>query len=139
MDLSSVENLHRLVLEGGDVRHINKLVDIYNLLVIEGLPPINSYKLRRRNFRAYTKFFQPGNRILISTKKTNKPGIKQPGTKLYKNNAWTVHGLLSACKGKSRSRLRPARLNEISSKMPLRCRPVTRKKGAETEFLRVFS
>jgi len=37
---SSVENLYRLVLKGGEVRHINKLVDIYNLVSLKHMVPV---------------------------------------------------------------------------------------------------
>ncbi|VVC04693.1 B3/4 domain protein [Candidatus Burarchaeum australiense] len=37
---SSVENLCRLVLKGGEVRHINKLVDIYNMISLKHMLPV---------------------------------------------------------------------------------------------------
>ena len=37
---SSVENLYRLVLKGGELRHINKLVDIYNLISLKHMVPV---------------------------------------------------------------------------------------------------
>lgn len=36
---SSVENLYRLVLQGVNLRHINKLVDIYNLISLKNMVP----------------------------------------------------------------------------------------------------
>jgi lysyl-tRNA synthetase class 2 len=36
----SVENLYRMILEGKDIRHINKLVDIYNFASIDNMVPI---------------------------------------------------------------------------------------------------
>lgn len=36
----SVENLYRLVLKGGDIRHINKLVDIYNFISLKYTLPL---------------------------------------------------------------------------------------------------
>src|SRR3990167_7557042 len=37
---SSVENLYRLVLEGVNLRHINKLVDTYNLISLKYMVPV---------------------------------------------------------------------------------------------------
>ncbi len=37
---SSVESLHRLVLQGTNLRHINKLVDIYNLISLKYMLPV---------------------------------------------------------------------------------------------------
>ncbi|MDO8339430.1 MAG: phenylalanine--tRNA ligase beta subunit-related protein [Candidatus Burarchaeum sp.] len=37
---SSVENLYKLVLKGGEVRHINKLVDLYNLVSLKHMVPV---------------------------------------------------------------------------------------------------
>ena len=37
---SSVENLHRLVLQGNNLRHINRLVDIYNLISLKHMLPL---------------------------------------------------------------------------------------------------
>ncbi len=37
---SSVENLYRLVLQGTNLRHINKLVDIYNLVSLKHMVPV---------------------------------------------------------------------------------------------------
>lgn len=37
---SSVESLHRLVLQGTNLRHINKLVDIYNLISLKHMLPV---------------------------------------------------------------------------------------------------
>ncbi|MBI5734136.1 MAG: hypothetical protein HY973_04325 [Candidatus Kerfeldbacteria bacterium] len=37
---SSVENLYRLVLQGVNLRHINKLVDIYNLISLKHMLPV---------------------------------------------------------------------------------------------------
>ncbi len=37
---SSVENLYRMVLKGGEVRHINKLVDLYNLVSLKRMAPV---------------------------------------------------------------------------------------------------
>jgi len=37
---SSVENLYRAVLQGNDLRHINKLVDIYNLISLKHMLPV---------------------------------------------------------------------------------------------------
>ncbi len=39
-NLSSVENLYRFILKGGEVRHINKLVDIYNLISLKHVVPL---------------------------------------------------------------------------------------------------
>jgi len=37
---SSVENLYRMVLQGNNVRHINKLVDSYNLISLSHMVPV---------------------------------------------------------------------------------------------------
>ncbi|MFA4818970.1 MAG: phenylalanine--tRNA ligase beta subunit-related protein [Patescibacteria group bacterium] len=37
---SSVENLYRLILQGINLRHINKLVDIYNLISLKHMVPV---------------------------------------------------------------------------------------------------
>ncbi|MBI3335570.1 MAG: hypothetical protein HY001_03675 [Candidatus Portnoybacteria bacterium] len=42
---SSVENLYRAVLEGRDVRHINKLVDIYNFISLKYMLPVGGEDL----------------------------------------------------------------------------------------------
>ena len=43
--LSSVENLYRLVLRGVELRHINKLVDIYNLVSLMYMLPVGGEDL----------------------------------------------------------------------------------------------
>ncbi len=42
---SSVENLYRLVLKGADIRHINKVVDIYNLMSLKHMVPLGGEDL----------------------------------------------------------------------------------------------
>ncbi|MBU2101068.1 hypothetical protein KKG83_03100 [Candidatus Micrarchaeota archaeon] len=42
---SSVESLYRLVLNGNDLRHINKLVDIYNFISLKHLLPVGGEDL----------------------------------------------------------------------------------------------
>lgn len=37
---SSIENLYRMVLEGVELRHINKLVDIYNFISLKHMVPV---------------------------------------------------------------------------------------------------
>lgn len=44
-NLSSVENLYRFVLKGTDVRHINKIVDIYNLFSLKFMVPLGGEDL----------------------------------------------------------------------------------------------
>jgi len=44
---SSVENLYRLVLKGGSVRHISKLVDIYNYVSLKHMLPVGGEDLGR--------------------------------------------------------------------------------------------
>ena len=41
----SVENLYRLVLKGADVRHISKLVDIYNFISLKHMVPLGGEDL----------------------------------------------------------------------------------------------
>ena len=43
--LSSVENLYRLVLKGVSIRHINNLVDIYNLISLKHMVPLGGEDL----------------------------------------------------------------------------------------------
>lgn len=45
--LSSVENLHKLILRGADIRHINKLVDIYNLISLRHMVPLGGEDLNK--------------------------------------------------------------------------------------------
>ncbi len=42
---SSVENLHRLILNGSDIRHINPLVDAYNLVSLKHTLPVGGEDL----------------------------------------------------------------------------------------------
>ena len=42
---SSVENLYRLVLNGGNIRHINNLVDIYNFISLKYMVPVGGEDL----------------------------------------------------------------------------------------------
>ena len=42
---SSVENLYRMVLQGKDIRHINTLVDIYNLISLKHMLPAGAEDL----------------------------------------------------------------------------------------------
>ncbi len=44
-NLSSVENLYKLVLRGVDIRHINKLVDIYNFISLKHMVPLGGENL----------------------------------------------------------------------------------------------
>lgn len=44
---SSVENLYRLVLGGGDLRHINSLVDIYNFISLKYMLPLGGEDLAK--------------------------------------------------------------------------------------------
>ncbi len=44
---SSVENLYRLVLQGNDIRHISKLVDIYNLVSLRHMVPVGGEDIDR--------------------------------------------------------------------------------------------
>lgn len=42
---SSVENLHRLILEGKEIRHVNQFVDIYNLISLRHMLPVGAEDL----------------------------------------------------------------------------------------------
>ncbi len=42
---SSVENLHRLVLKGAELRHVNKLVDMYNYVSLKHMLPVGGEDL----------------------------------------------------------------------------------------------
>ncbi|MBU1092504.1 hypothetical protein KJ836_02455 [Patescibacteria group bacterium] len=60
---SSIENLLRMILEGGEIRHINKLVDIYNYVSIANAVPVGGDDLDKIDGDITLKFAQGDERF----------------------------------------------------------------------------
>jgi len=82
---SSVENLYRLVLEGVNLRHINKLVDTYNLISLRHMIPIggeDTDKIRGDVVLTFAKPNEPAV-LLLGDKEPRQP---HEGEVIYKDD-----------------------------------------------------
>ena len=77
----SVENLYRLILEGNQLKHINKIVDLYNYISIKYMVPVGGDDIDKVNGNIMLKF-SDGNETFkeLNTGEEKKP---QPGEVVY--------------------------------------------------------
>ncbi len=57
---SSVESLYRMILKGVDLRHINKIVDVYNLVSIKHMVPAGGDDLKKVEGNIVLRFAREG-------------------------------------------------------------------------------
>ncbi|MBI5035917.1 hypothetical protein HZC09_01110 [Candidatus Micrarchaeota archaeon] len=86
---SSVENLYRLVLKGSDLRHINKLVDIYNLVSLKHMLPLGGEDLDKTKGDITLTFAtaQEPSVLLLGDKEARPP---HEGEVIYKDSISTI-------------------------------------------------
>ena len=82
---SSVENLYRLVLQGANLRHINKLVDIYNLISLKNMVPVGGEDIDKIQGDVILTFAEPNEPavLLLGDKEPRPP---HAGEVIYKDN-----------------------------------------------------
>jgi len=82
---SSVENLYRLVLQGVNLRHINKLVDLYNLISIKNMVPVGGEDINKIQGDVILTFAEPNEStvLLLGDKEPRSP---HAGEVIYKDN-----------------------------------------------------
>lgn len=82
---SSVENLYRLVLQGVNLRHINKLVDIYNFISLKHMVPVGGEDIDKIRGDVILKFAEPNEPavLLLGDKEPRQP---HAGEVIYKDN-----------------------------------------------------
>lgn len=86
---SSVENLYRMVLNGTELRHINKLVDIYNLVSLKHMLPAGGEDLDKMKGDIELTFAGPEEEpiLLLGDKEPRPP---HPGEVIYKDGISTI-------------------------------------------------
>lgn len=82
---SSVENLYRLVLQGINLRHINKLVDIYNLISLKHMVPVGGEDIDKIKGAVILTFAEPDEPavLLLGDKEPRPP---HAGEVIYKDD-----------------------------------------------------
>jgi len=82
---SSVENLYRLVLQGVNLRHINKLVDIYNFISLKHMVPVGGEDIDKIQGDVILTFAEPNEPavLLLGDKEPRPP---HAGEVIYKDN-----------------------------------------------------
>ena len=82
---SSVENLYRLVLQGVNLRHINKLVDIYSFISLKHMVPVGGEDIDKIEGDVALTFAEPNEPavLLLGDKEPRPPHI---GEVIYKDN-----------------------------------------------------
>lgn len=82
---SSVENLYRLVLQGVSLRHINKLVDIYNFISLKHIVPVGGEDIDKIQGDVVLTFAEPNEPavLLLGDKEPRPP---HTGEVIYKDN-----------------------------------------------------
>ena len=86
---SSVENLYRLVLNGINLRHINNLVDIYNLISLKHMLPVggeDTDKIQRDILLTFASENEPPV-LLLGDKEPRPPHL---GEVIYKDDISTI-------------------------------------------------
>lgn len=77
----SVENLYRMILEGKEVKHINKIVDIYNYISLKHMIPVGGDDLDKVEGDIELKFADgTENFTELNSKETKNP---KPGEVIY--------------------------------------------------------
>lgn len=82
---SSVENLYRLVLQGINLRHINKLVDIYNFISLKHMVPVGGEDIDKIQGDVVLTFAESNEPtvLLLGDKEPRPP---HAGEVIYKDN-----------------------------------------------------
>ncbi len=82
---SSVENLYRLVLQGVNLKHINKLVDIYNFISLKHMVPVGGEDMDKIQGDVVLTFAEPNEPavLLLGDKEPRPP---HAGEVIYKDN-----------------------------------------------------
>lgn len=82
---SSVENLYRLILQGISLRHINKLVDIYNFISLKYMVPVGGEDIDKIKGDVVLTFAEPNEpTVLLLGDKEPKP--PHAGEVIYKDD-----------------------------------------------------
>jgi len=86
---SSVENLYRLVLQGVNLRHINKLVDIYNFISLKYMVPVGGEDIDKIEGDVVLTFAEPNEPtvLLLGDKEPRPP---HAGEVIYKDNVSAI-------------------------------------------------
>src|SRR3989338_3570514 len=86
---SSVENLYRLVLQGVNLRHINNLVDIYNLTSLKYMVPVGGEDIDKIEGDVVLTFAEPNEPtvLLLGDKEPRPP---HAGEVIYKDNVSAI-------------------------------------------------
>ena len=86
---SSVENLYRLILNGVNLRHINNLVDIYNLTSLKYMVPVGGEDIDKINGDIILTFALPNEVpvLLLGDKESRPP---HAGEVIYKDGISTI-------------------------------------------------
>lgn len=86
---SSVENLYRVVLRGDNLRHINKLVDIYNLISLKHMMPVGGEDLDKIRGNIVLTFAQTNEVpvLLLGDKEPRPPHL---GEVIYRDDVSTI-------------------------------------------------
>lgn len=86
---SSIENLLRRVLKGEQVHHINKLVDIYNVISLKYLVPVGGEDISKIEGDVVLTFASD-NEAPVVLLGENEPRPPHPGEVIYKDNLGTL-------------------------------------------------
>ena len=80
---SSVENLYRMILQGINLRHINKIVDIYNYISIKHMVPVGGDDIDKVEGDIILTFAQGNERFVeLNSQEVKNP---KPGEVIYKD------------------------------------------------------
>ena len=86
---SSVENLYRLILQGGNLRHINNLVDIYNFVSLKHMMPVGGEDIDKVEGNIVLTFAGADeNPVLLLGDK--EPRVPHEGEVIYKDDISTI-------------------------------------------------
>lgn len=86
---SSVENLYRLILEGLSLRHINNLVDIYNLVSLKHMLPVGGEDLDKIQGDILLTF-ATDNELPVLLLGDKDPRPPKPGEVIYKDSVSAI-------------------------------------------------
>ncbi len=81
---SSMENLYRMVLQGRNIRHINKLVDIYNYISLKYMVPVGGDDIDKVEGDIVLTFARGDERFVeLNSREVKNP---RPGEVIYRDN-----------------------------------------------------
>ena len=86
---SSVESLYRLVLRGVDLRHINKLVDVYNFISLKHMLPVGGEDVDKITGNLSLTFAGPSE-VPITLLGDKEPRSPHEGEVIYKDDISTI-------------------------------------------------